>query len=149
MLLRTYTLQMSETLQVRRPPARGSAPPMRFADPACPPLCRRGVAFLGRVQSFELIDDKELFVDCVRRIKFYSTAKLFVLDNLRYALSSASDGVCTDSPTQESVGSTESDAAATSAGSVAALPAGWQMLLSAGMACAFLASNGWRGYGRR
>ena len=50
------------------------------------------------LQALELVDENDIFVDCVRRIEISSAAKMFVLDDLRYDLSAADDSVCSDDP---------------------------------------------------
>ena len=97
-LLRTFTLQMSSTLQ-----------------------------------RFELIDEKELFVDCVRRLVFYSPAKIFLLDNLHYSVSAASDGVCSDSPSTASSDDVDSAAPASPSAATPSVPSrSWWLTLLLG-----------------
>ena len=50
------------------------------------------------LQALNLVDENDIFVDCVRRIEISSAAKMFVLDDLRYDLSAADDSVCADDP---------------------------------------------------
>lgn len=53
---------------------------------------------LGRLQAYNLVDENDIFVDCVRRMEISSPAKMFVLDNLEYALSAAGDEICVNDP---------------------------------------------------
>lgn len=51
-----------------------------------------------QLQSFDLVDENDLFIDCVRRLEIASPAKMFLLDNLRFDISSTDDAVCVDDP---------------------------------------------------
>lgn len=77
------------------------------------------------LQSFKLVDEADIFVDCVRRMTFTSPSKIFILDDLRYDVSSADDGLCGAEPGREAPSSPPpSDSAAAGAprgGSAAAL----------------------------
>lgn len=50
------------------------------------------------LQSFDMLDDAGMYVDCVRRMVIRSEAKLFVLDNLFFEMTSADDSVCGPMP---------------------------------------------------
>lgn len=85
------------------------------------------------LQRFELVDENELFVDCVRRMVIYSPAKLFVLDDLQYSVSQASDGVCKDSPSQAE---SSSLGIGVSSGVGRAVPPSWAIYMVSGIGVA-------------
>ena len=81
------------------------------------------------LQRFELVDENDLFIDCVRRLEFFSTAKIFIMDNLRYAVSAASDGVCPDSPSATASSAATASTAATSAATRNTVWVHWPVML--------------------
>ena len=50
------------------------------------------------LQGFDLVDENEIYVDCVRRLELRSDAKLFLIDDFFYEVSSADDSVCGPMP---------------------------------------------------
>ena len=57
--------------------------------------------------TFELIDERDVFVDCVRRVRFYSPAKIFIMDNFAYEVTLAGDDHCGVDPSQNSTDTDE------------------------------------------
>ena len=87
----------------------------------------------------ELIDERDVFVDCVRRVRFYSTAKIFVIDDFSYEVTLSDDDYCGLDPsrndtTTEDSGSLESTSAAAAA---AGCPPWWW---TSAVACSCAAS---------
>ena len=46
------------------------------------------------LRTVHLVDVNDVFVDCVRRMWVSTKAKLFVIDDLSYSISTATDDVC-------------------------------------------------------
>ena len=53
---------------------------------------------LARLARLSRSRSQDLYVDCIRRIEVYSAAKVFVMDNLFYEVTSADDGICGPMP---------------------------------------------------
>ena len=50
----------------------------------------------------QLADENDIFVDCVRRVEISSRAKMFVIDDFRFDVSAANDGICGIEPGRSS-----------------------------------------------
>lgn len=87
----------------------------------------------AELQSFELVDENDLFVDCVRRIEIDSPAKMFVIDDLQYEVSATGDDVCVDDPAIAEQAA--EDALSEEDGSLTGSAAGWRRH-GAGCSCA-------------
>ena len=75
----------------------------RLLDPAEPPVAATieeiGALVVSResLAVHELIDERDVFVDCVRRVRFYSTAKIFVIDDFSYEVTRSANAAVASS----------------------------------------------------
>ena len=58
----------------------------------------------------ELINENNVFIDCVRRMYITSKAKIFVVDDLSYETSDADDFYCGADPSSNRTGTTDGTA---------------------------------------
>lgn len=96
----------------------------------------------------ELIDERDVFVDCVRRIRFYSTAKIFVVDDFSYEVTLSDDDYCGLDPSRNDTTTEDSESLeSTSAAAVATGRAPWWW--ASAVACSCAASMAGLGRGAR
>mmetsp|Transcript_58668 Transcript_58668/g.96861 ORF Transcript_58668/g.96861 Transcript_58668/m.96861 type:complete len:276 (-) Transcript_58668:193-1020(-) len=57
----------------------------------------------AELSRYELVDNNDVFIDCIRRMHIYSDAKMYILDDFRFAQSSANDEICGPAAGTESV----------------------------------------------
>ena len=73
------------------------------------------LAATDKLQQFQLADENDIFVDCVRRMVVSSSAKMFVLDDLQYSLSAATDALCPNDPAVAPTATAQQEQASSSA----------------------------------
>tara|TARA_B110001452_G_scaffold99648_1_gene82618 strand:- start:980 stop:1876 length:897 start_codon:yes stop_codon:yes gene_type:complete len=87
----------------------------------------------------ELIDERDVFVDCVRRVRFYSTAKIFVVDDFSYEVTLSDDDYCGLDPSRNDTTTediSEESLEATSAAAAAAGCPPWWWASAVACSCA-------------
>lgn len=91
------------------------------------------------MRIYELVNDNQIFVDCVRRVVISSPAKLFLLDEISYGESTATDATCQVDTTDDDYDIVDSAAAPRRAGAPAV-----PTLVAAALVASRAASALWR-----
>ena len=68
--------------------------PGRSHDDAGEVLQSFSFTMSAQLTPFKLVDENDIYVDCVRRMVVSSPSKIFILDNLIYDVTSADDSIC-------------------------------------------------------